>query len=275
MAASPYSGSPYAASPYDEWADIYDAVYSYVVEDIPFYADEAVAAAADGGAVLELGCGTGRVAIPVAKAVAAAHSGGCVVGLDSSSAMLSRARRNADAAGVAGCLTLVQGDMRDFAFSRRFSLITIPFRGMLSLLSVEDQTRALMNIKRHLAPGGRLVFDIFAPDLGIMALDSDVPYHFRDVTDPASGRRMVIYLQTRYDDYTQIMSVRAIIEELDGGGAVQRKLYRDFALRYIHRWEMAHLLRACGYDVLDMHGDFRRGEFGPDSGNMIWIATPR
>ena len=251
-------------SPYDGWADIYDAVFSYVVEDVPFYVDEAARSA---GRVLELGCGTGRVAIPIAL------SGRDTVALDSSPAMIERARQKADAAGAAN-LTLMHGDMRDFSLDDRFSLIIIPFRGLLSLLSVGDKIRTLRNIRSHLAPGGRLIFDIFVPDMNMMVQEGDVPYHFRDVTDPATGKRMVVWNQASYDAFSQIMSIRTTIEELDGLGRVTGKLYRDFALRYIFRWEMHHLLRSCGYDVLALYGDFQRGDFDGNSAEMVWVATP-
>ena len=78
-------------SPYDAWADIYDSVFSYVNEDIPFYVDEATRS---GGPVVELGCGTGRIALPIAL------NGIEVVGLDSSSLMLKRARQKAEQAGA-------------------------------------------------------------------------------------------------------------------------------------------------------------------------------
>lgn len=252
------------ASPYDDWADIYDAVFSYVVDDIPFYVSEAVGA----NAVLELGCGTGRVSVPIAQ------SGVDVVGIDSSRAMLDRARRKATAAAATDRFTPVHADMRDFTLDRKFDLIIIPFRGFLSLLSVEDQIRALNAVKRHLTPNGRLILDIFVPDINMLAQEGDIPYHFRDVTDPASGNRIVIWNQASYDAYNQIMSIRATLEELDDFGEVRRKLYRDFALRYIFRWEMRHLLSACGYRILELYGDFDRSEFAPHSVEMIWIAAP-
>lgn len=251
------------ASPYDAWAEIYDAVFSYVVEDIPFY----VAEAATARSVLELGCGAGRIAIPIAQ------SGIDIVGIDSSRAMLTRAQRKATAA-AADRFTPIHADMRDFTLARKFDLIIIPFRGFLSLLSAEDQIRALNAIKLHLSPGGRLILDIFVPDVNMLAQEGDIPYHFRDVTDPASGARLVIWNQASYDPYCQIMSIRTTIEELDDFGEVRRKLYRDFALRYIFRWEMQHLLRACGYRILNLYGDFDRSEFAPHSVEMIWIATP-
>lgn len=252
------------ASPYDHWAEIYDAVFSYVIDDIPFY----VAEAARANAVLELGCGTGRVAVPIAQ------SGIDVVGIDSSRAMLDRARRKATAADASNRFTPVHADMRDFTLDRKFDLVIIPFRGFLSLLSVEDQIRALTAIKRHLSPNGRLILDIFVPDVNMLAQEGDIPYHFRDVTDPASGNRIVIWNQASYDAYNQIMSIRTTLEELDDFGEVRRKLYRDFALRYIFRWEMNHLLSACGYRILDLYGDFDRSEFAPHSVEMIWIAAP-
>ncbi len=251
-------------SPYDAWADIYDAVFSYVVDDVPFYIDEAKQA---GGAALELGCGTGRIAIPISL------NGVDVVGLDSSASMLERAQRKADAAGATN-LTLLHGDMRDFAVSRQFSLVIIPFRGLLSLLTVEDEARTLLNIKRLLAPGGKLIFDIFVPDLNMLLQDGDVPYHFQDVCDPSTGKRMVLWNQASYDAFSQVMSIRTTIEEIDGYGRVASKLYRDFALRYIFRWEMHHLLRACGYDVLALYGDFERGPFDERSADMVWVAAP-
>ena len=163
------------SSEYDQWADIYDSVYSYVREDIPFYVDEALKA---GGPVLELGCGTGRVAIPIAQA------GVNVVGLESSEAMLDVARRKSQELSGAGRLTLVQADMRDFSLERTFDLAIIPFRGFLSLLTVEDQGKTLLNVQRHLTPGGTLIFNVFVPDLDMLVQRDDVPYHLRDVTDP-------------------------------------------------------------------------------------------
>ncbi|MCY3542719.1 MAG: class I SAM-dependent methyltransferase [Chloroflexi bacterium] len=251
-------------SPYDDWADIYDAVYSYVVEDIPFYVEEAVRS---GGPVLELGCGTGRIAIPIAQ------SGIDIVAVDSSSAMLEHARSKAESAHTPS-LNLLQADMRDFEIDTQFALIIIPFRGFLSLLSVEDEMRALATIRRHLAPGGRLVFDIFVPDISMMVQEGDIPYYFRDVIDPATGAHMVIWNQASYDAFSQVMSIRTTIEELDDSGRVASKMYRDFALRYITRWEMHHLLRTCGFDVLALHGDFNRNDFDEDSTDMIWVASP-
>lgn len=260
-------------SPYDPWADIYDAVYSYVRSDIPFYAHQAVES---GGPVLELGVGTGRIAIPTAQL------GIDVVGIDSSSAMLSKAREKLQSLREgAGSVELVCTDMRAFdlrdvnGVRRQFPLVTIPFRGFLALMTVEDQVSALDSIRRHLSPGGRLVFNIFVPDPNMAFEQSDVPRHLNDVTDPVTGKSYVLYQQSRYDTYDQAVSIRMIIEELDDDNAVARKIYRDYSLRYCHRWEIHHLLVMCGFEIDDLLGDFDRSEFHLGSTEMIWVARKK
>ena len=252
------------SSDFDAWADVYDRIYSYVRDDIPFYVE---AARESDGPVLELGCGTGRVTLPVAEA------GVDVVGLDFSSAMLDAARTKSQRLpSGSGSLTLVQADMRDFSLDTSFGLVIIPFRGFLSLLTVEDQTKTLLNVKRHLAPGGRLLFNIFVPALDMLVQDGDVPYHYRDVTDPDTGARLVLSQQSSYDNHNYVMNTRVIADELDEEGTMVRRFYREFQLRYIHRWEMHHLLRVCGFEVLDLYGDFLRSPFNETSTEMVWVA---
>lgn len=247
---------------FDAWAGVYDAVYSYVTDDIPFYVDEALRC---GGPVLELGCGTGRVTLPIARA------GVDVTGLDSSRGMLDAARRKGGDTPV----TLLHGDMRDFSLGRRFALVIIPFRGFLSLLTVEDQVSALDCIRHHLLPGGRLVFNVFQPDLNMLVQPGDGAYHLRDVNDPESGRRLVIWHQSSCDNYNQVVHARLIVDELDESGTAVGRFYRDFRLRYAHRWELHHLLTNSGYEIVDLYGDFDRTPFDEDSEEMVWTARPR
>jgi SAM-dependent methyltransferase len=250
-------------SSYDSWADVYDSVYSYVRDDIPFYVAEA---AESDGPVLELGCGTGRVTIPIAEA------GIDVTGLDSSEAMLEVALRKAQDRPAGERPTLLHSDMRDFSLDRRFGLVIIPFRGFLSLLTVEDQLRTLRNVRRHLAPGGRLVFNVFVPDLDTLVEESDSAQHLRDVTDPESGRVSVLWHRSTYDNHNQIIDTTVIVDRLDEGGTVVERFYRDFQLRYAHRWEIHHLLEVCGFQVRELYGDFDRTDFDEESIEMVWVA---
>lgn len=253
-------------TPYDSWAGIYDSVYSYVTHDIDFYVEEAVEA---GGPVLELGCGTGRITLPIAQA------GVDIVGLDYSKPMLEAASLKLAALNDSKLrVRLTHGDMRDFDLEGRFQLAIIPFRGFMALMSVADQSTALLNIKKHLAPGGRLIFNVFVPDPEMLNQAGDTPFHFRDVTDPDTGERHVIWQQSSYDHYQQHIAVRLTIETLDLDGVVKRKMYRDFPLRYTYHWEMHHLLRLCGFEILDVYGDFDMSPFDEFSTEMIWVVQP-
>ena len=224
---------------YDGWADVYDSIYAYVREDIPFYVQEA---SRSGGPVLELGCGTGRVTLPIAQ------SGIDIVGLDNSEGMLERARDKAALLEEAhGSMDLRMGDMRELSLGRTFPLIIIPFRSFLALLSVEDQVRCLTGIREHLEPDGRLIFNIFVPDPQMLVEDEDAAFHLRDVTDPDTGRTSVVWQQTRVDTFNQVLSVRLIVDETDENGIVDKRFYRDYQIRYAHRIEILHLLERCGY----------------------------
>ncbi len=257
-------------STYDPWAEIYDSVYSYVRSDLPMYTSAAVES---GGPVLEVGVGTGRVAVPTVEL------GIDVVGVDNSEAMLAVASRKiANLGDDAGSLELITADVRDLALldqegrKRKFALATIPFRGFLALLTVEDQFSALRRIHEHLQPGGVLLFNIFVPDPNMALEQSDDLRHLMDVTDPDTGLTRILYQQSRYDFHNQIVSVRILIEELDRNNVVSRSMYRDYQLRYCHRWEAHHMLRLCGFEIEALYGDFDFSDFDETSTEMIWVA---
>lgn len=141
-------------SEYDAIAELYDPWSRSVTEDIGFYVAEARKAR---GPVVELGVGTGRIAVPVAEA------GVAVIGVDSSAGMLEVCRRRAEAAGVERLLDLRLGDLRDPPVDARVRLVTSPFRALLHLDTDADRRAALAAAFRLLVPGGRFVFDVFAP----------------------------------------------------------------------------------------------------------------
>jgi SAM-dependent methyltransferase len=141
-------------SAYDPIARLYDPWSASVVEDVSFYVDEALAA---GGVVVELGVGTGRIAIPTA--LAGVH----VIGVDSSSGMLAVCAERAREAGVETRLDLRLGDLRDPPVDERVRLVTCPFRAYLHLRDDGERLAALHAAHALLAGGGRLVFDVFAP----------------------------------------------------------------------------------------------------------------
>lgn len=143
-----------SANPYDAIARLYDPWSASVTEDVEFYVEEAVAA---GSPVVELACGTGRITVPIAKA------GIAVIGVDGSAPMLEVAREYAAAEDVSELVDLRLGDLRKPPVKERVPLVLIPFRSLLHMTTETDRVRALAAARSLLVPGGRLVFDVFAP----------------------------------------------------------------------------------------------------------------
>jgi SAM-dependent methyltransferase len=137
----------------EAFADRYDEWYA-VTEDIPFYVDLAQQASAP---IVELAVGTGRVAIPVARA-----TGQTVIGIDTSPAMLAQAAEAAEAAGVS--LDLRREDMRDFELAHPASLIYCPARALFHLPTWMDRRRTFERVTEALQPGGRFAWNVFAFD---------------------------------------------------------------------------------------------------------------
>jgi SAM-dependent methyltransferase len=141
---------------YDQPA-LYDALFPARAH-IPYYVD---LARREAGEVLELACGTGQLAVPIARA------GFPTVGLDLSAEMLNAPRERTAAARVS--VEYVLGDMRNFDLGRRFALVFIARNSLLHLCSTEDILAAFAAVRRHLAPGGTFAFDVFNPDVRLLA----------------------------------------------------------------------------------------------------------
>ena len=252
---------------YDDWAEIYDSIYSYVTEDIRFFVEESINY---GGPILELGCGTGRITIPIAEA------GVEITGLDISNKMLMKFNHKLQLMKLnKSKINLINADMRNFSLAKEFSQIIIPFRGFQSLLSVEDQILTLKNIKKHLNSNGRLILTLFVPNIDEMIKDEDNLYHYRDVIDPLDNSKNIIWLKNNFDQYSQIINTRMVVDRVNNNLSVDSRIFRDFSLRYIYRWEMYHLLKSCGFEIVDLYGDFDRSEYDESSLEMVWIIENR
>ena len=236
--------------------------------DVAFYVEEAQSA---GSPVLELGCGTGRSVIPVAQA------GIDVVGLDRAPAMLERARRHISGIGseTKERIELVEGDMRSFVLERRFNLVMIPNRSFLHLLTAADQRQALGRIHRHLADAGRLVFNVFDPNLEWIVEDYKFPESalrkHAEFIRPDTGNRVVVWATRDYQLEEQIVKEDFVFEEIDANGTAIGRSYSSLTLHYVYRNEMEYLLELCGFKVEALYGDFRRGPFR-HGGEQVWVA---
>jgi len=149
-------------SSYDAIAELYDPWSVSVVEDVAFYLEEA---RRSGGPVVELGVGTGRIAVPIAA------DGIRVIGVDSSRGMLDVCARRAALAGVE--IDLRVGDLREPPVDELVPLVICPFRSLLHMHTDEDRLAVFAAAHRLLLRDGRFVFDVFAPDAADIALTQD------------------------------------------------------------------------------------------------------
>ncbi|MCW8133492.1 MAG: class I SAM-dependent methyltransferase [Planctomycetota bacterium] len=256
----------YAASaPYYDYVDAYTAR-----EDVGFYVEQA---RASGGPVLEIGCGTGRVLIPTAKA------GLEIAGLDYSNAMLARCREKlaAESSGVRGRVALTQGDMRSFDLGRTFKLITIPFRPFQHLETVEDQLACLACVRKHLDEGGRFILDIFNPSIPAMADDSRLKAfgHEPEVAMP-DGRRVSRWARIAERNYAmQYNDVELVYEVKHPDGRAEQIVFA-FRMRYLFRYEAEHLLVRAGFEVEALYADYDKSAYGTKyPGELIFVAKKR
>jgi len=244
------------------WADYYDLTQRGVAGDVPFYLEMAQQA---NGEILDLACGTGRITIPVAEA------GLTVTGLDLSSDMLKRAEEKAREQGVADRITFVQGDMRSFDLGKTFSLIMIPFRSFLHLLHIHEQMKALTCIRNHLAPGGKLVMNVFVPKISHLYEESE-KMSLRGTFRLDTGEEVAMWDYTRYDHFQQLCEVTRTYERVSPEGVVREKVVGRFTLRYIFPAELHHLLRLNGFKVVQRYGSFAKTPFDSASTELIIVA---
>ena len=248
-------------------AELYDHVGLYRDRpDLDFYLNAAREA---GSPVLEIGCGTGRVLIPTARA------GIEITGLDLSPSMLAicRQRLLAEPDPVRARVELVEGDMRRFDLGRSFNLVTIPFRPFQHLVSVEDQLACLDSIRRHLAPGGTLILDLFNPSLEALVRPAGVDAEDTPETLLPDGRRLSRSFRiVSHDRAAQANQVELIYQVTHPDGRTER-LVHSFAMRYLFRYEAEHLLVRAGFEIAALYGGYDRSRFGASyPGELILVA---
>jgi ubiquinone/menaquinone biosynthesis C-methylase UbiE len=248
---------PFADQFYEDggslFVEAYDAFYSAsgprIAGDVAFY--ERVARET-GGRILEVACGTGRIALPLASA------GFHVTGVDRSGAMLSIARRKLAAASapVQERISFVHQDMTALDLGQRFGLAFVPFRSFQHLLTIDLQRKSLEAIRRHLEPSGRLALHLFDPRLDWL-IDPEIKLPGLSGTHPETGHRYVgEIVRTSFDHLHQIRRDLWRYAEIGPNGEVLAEDTREMALRWTYRWELRHLLELCGLAVDAKYSDF-------------------
>lgn len=231
------------------WADVYDDWYPPLPDDDPMVTT--LADLAGNGAALELGVGTGRVALPLARRGVEVH------GVDASEAMLERLRTKPGAERV----RCTFGDVTEVEVGRRFPLVFGVFNVVFNLLTQEAQVRLFENAARHLEPGGALVIETFVPD----------PERLGAV-QPTTARRVevdeVVLNATRHDPVEQRIDSALVVLREDGTEIL------PVPIRYAWPAELDLMARLAGLRRRDRWDDWRQSPFTADAGFAINVYEP-
>jgi SAM-dependent methyltransferase len=252
---------------YDLIAEIYDDDMGRNVgdDDVAFYVERCARA---GGPVLELGCGTGRITLPLVRA------GVTVTGLDLSAPMLERLAAKADAAltpAERARLDWRCADMARADLGRRFARVICPYSAFTYLVEPERRARALDGVRRHLAPGGRFVLDVFVPDRRIEALPEDhVHLDYRRALADGTVLERTKAIR-RAEPGVNVIARRYTVR--DPSGAVRRRIETVDRIRLYEPDELRRVLEAHGFTIVEALPDFRPGPWTERTKMAAFVAA--
>jgi SAM-dependent methyltransferase len=245
-------------------AELYDFSYSDFTEDIDFYDNLARAA---GGPLLELGAGSGRVAIPLAQ------RGYDVTGLDNSPSMLAQARRRLQGAGkLKGRIELIEGDMTDFELDRQFGMVLVAANTFQHLLTTKEQQACGRCAKKSLVPGGIFAMSIRSPSSATWENTdgwSPMLMHWSR-RDEATGDLVMKFCVEQPDPGRMVRRLTYIYDRVGASGDVKRSVF-ETELRYSTEAEIRLLLQHCGLRVTHVYGDYDLAPVGAGD-NLVFVA---
>jgi SAM-dependent methyltransferase len=269
-------------------AALYDYEYRRRRADVTFYRE--LARRRGAGRILELGAGTGRVTVPLAR------DGRHVVALDQSAAMLARlaARVARLPPAAAARITPVSGDLRTFSVGGRFPLVIAAFNVLEHLYTRGEVTACLQRVAAHLEPGGAFAFDVQLPDLAWLIRDPDKRWAKTRFTDPATGRAMYYSTNHDYDPVSQIALIRLYYEPADDepppGAAARRRQggppsparggrgtptrVVKLSQRKFFPAELEALVAHAGFRVTERYGDFYFRPLDGTAESQVLVCEP-
>ena len=235
----PWTYGDRIAEVYDEWTDQMDPapVAAFLAEHLR-----------EGGRALELGIGTGRIALPLSRL------GVDVEGIDASRAMVAklRAKEGGDS------ISVTIGDFADMAVEGVFSLVYVPFTTFFGLPSQREQLRCLVNVGAHLEAGGHFVLDAFVPDPTRFAGHQSVRFQ----GFAGNGVRLDV---ARHDPVDQLIESAHVVLGEDG-----IRIY-PVQLRYAWPAELDAMALASGLEHVARYRDYTKAPFGPDSPSHVSV----
>jgi SAM-dependent methyltransferase len=251
-----------------EDAELYDYEYRRRRADIAFYRGLASGLLGGPGRILDLGCGSGRLSLALAR------DGHQVVGLDQSEAMLDRlgARLAKAPPAVQQRVVTAQGDLRMFDLGLSVPLAFAAFNVVEHLYTRSEVVAWLLCVARHLEPGGHLAFDVQMPDLAWLLRDSSRRWARTRFTHPRTGQKLVYSTNHDYDPVSQIAVIRIYYEPADGRG---RGRVVKLTQRKFFPAELETLLWAGGFELVQRYGDFQGQPLDGAAESQVIVCRPR
>jgi ubiquinone/menaquinone biosynthesis C-methylase UbiE len=225
-----------------------------------------------GGPVLELGAGTGRITLAIAKDGVRIHA------LDADAAMLEALRRKVadESREVRERVTVIDGDMRAFQLAERFALIIAPFRAFLHNVTEPDQLACLGRVREHLRQGGRFAFNVFHPSLEYMAQHTSAlagVWRWAGTFQRADGGCVVRSEANRYDTVRQCVHSLHRYEEYGSDGTLRRTFLHRLELAYLYPPDIRRLLGEAGFKSVQIDGGFDGRPFENDTDELVIEAS--
>jgi len=250
--------------------DLYDIVTpGAFLGDIDWYRRKAQEC---GGPILELGAGTGRISVALARAGVTVHA------LDADSNMLAALRRKiaAESSEVQARLVIVESDMRTFQLTERFALVIAPFRVLLHNLTEEDQLACFRRVREHLRPGGRFAFNVFHPSLEYMGQHSGAlagVWRWIGTFEGHDGGWVVRSEANRYDTVRRRVHSQHRYEEYGPDGTLRRTFLHRLELSYWYAADIRRVLEGAGFPSVHISGGFDGRPFEKDTDELVIEAS--
>lgn len=235
----------------------YDQLFANGSEDLPFWISQANQY---GDPILELACGTGRITVILAQA------GFNVIGIDKAEGMLREARRKSAEAGVE--IEWVKADMRNFYLDKAFSLIILPANALCHLLDLGDFEACLANVRKHLAPNGRFVIDVFVPKIELLINKPGERFSFSEYDDPDGRGRIVVTESYIYESDTQIKRIKTYHSIPGEDAEIEGKLN----MRMYFPQELDALIKYNGFVLECKYGSYDQTAFDTESEKQLVVC---
>jgi SAM-dependent methyltransferase len=247
-------------NPFDSFARLYDWEHDPYVSDLDVHV---AFARRFGGPVLELACGSGRLLAPLARA------GFVVVGVDSSQAMLERARLRLERNGLQA--QLIEQRLEALQLDSQFRTIVLGLDGFGLLLKREDQLRALRRVRQYATHDGRLILDVSNGNLRGAAEPAEELVHDLTEPDPDTGRPITKFVLRRPRPAEQIDDLLLFYDEQDENGYLRRTTVQ-LQLRWFTRFELELLLQSSGWQVEELYGNYQLEPYDARSDRILVVA---